>query len=98
MDYWQSDLNAVVNTSQRKGHSQERSAGHVKAEIFLMDIHDVLWTRAVSREYFSVQVRYTAFLSVVTHGIRIYHGIPSPEIPMKHSDGSEVSSPRRKLK
>lgn len=58
MDYWQSDLNAVV----RKGYSQDRSAGHVNAAIFLMDIHYVLWTRAVNRDYFSVQVRRTAFL------------------------------------
>lgn len=81
MDYWQSDLHAAVRTSQRKGYSQERAAGHVKAAIFLLDICDVLW------DYFSVQVRYTAFLLVLTHAIRIYHGIPSPEIPTKHLDG-----------
>lgn len=88
MDYWQLDLNALVKTSQKKGYSQERSSGNVKAAIFLMDIiHDVLWTRAVNRDYFSAQVRYTAFLLVLKHGIRIYHGIPSPEIPTKHLDG-----------
>lgn len=60
----------------------------MKAAIFLMGIiHYVLWTRAISRDYFSVQVRGTAFLLVLKHGRRMYHGIPSPEIPTKHLDG-----------
>lgn len=67
--------------------SQDRSAGHVNAAILLMDIHYVLWTRAVNRDYSSVQVRCTAFLLVLTHASGVYHGIPSPEIPTKHLDG-----------